>query len=106
MNNEIILCSLPDSNAIKQLTVLQIGKFDEYDKSLKVKIVQKLYPNEMGYISHPSSEIVYKREKCKKAVTYYLEAHSNIPSDESVYGTLPDVKPILIYNPKNRKVRK
>jgi hypothetical protein len=105
VDSEIVLITTegktPDLFLINELKRLNVQQFDSFDYSKQVRIVQKLYPKDVGSITYEPPGITVSIKDCLIDKKVYKSA-TDIPEKMSVYHSFPKANPKLIYSPPKK----
>jgi hypothetical protein len=88
IGKEVLIVRLSDSVFIKELSKIGVKKFDPFDHTEEIKIVQRLFPKDLGLISYDPFGLTFYSRGCNVKKTYH-QSSSDISREVSIYDLYP-----------------
>jgi len=91
IGKETLIIRLADTSFLKELRKIGVKKFDAFDHTREVQIVQKMFPKDLGLISYEPFGVTCYSRMCKFKKTFF-QSSEDIPREISIYDEYPTEK--------------
>lgn len=92
VEDEFVVVRVPNQSYLKKISFLELKEISPFGKEQsKIRIVQKLYPRDVGFLTYGSSGLIFSGKGCSAVKKFYSNARL-IPEDISLFKRIPAVR--------------